>query len=112
MRITYPNKRVQRFFEDYDEMIKKIPVEWVRAVKKHVDRLRAASTFGDFLKLNLGHPEQLKGKSEGKYSVHITRNVRLILEPSEKGDAVKICGTVQIEGVADYHGSKENWYIH
>jgi len=111
LQITYLNKRVQKYFEDYEEMKKKIPVDWVRAVKKHINRLRASATFGDFLKLNLGHPEPLKGNSEGKYSIHITGNVRLIIEPSEKGEAVRICGAVQIEGIADYHGSKENWYI-
>lgn len=111
MQITYASKKVQRYFENFEEMKKKIPQEWVRTVKKHLDRLRAAAVFGDFLKLNLGHPEQLKGKNAGKYSLHITGNVRLIIEPSEKGEAVRICEVVQIKGVADYHGDKENWYI-
>ncbi len=111
MRITYASKRVERFFEDYGEMKRKIPEDWVRTVKKHIDRLKAADTFGDFLKLNLGHPEQLKGKDLGKYSVRITGNVRLIMKPSDEGDAVMICEEIEMEGVVDYHGGKETWYI-
>ena len=111
MQITYASKKVQRYFEDLEEMKRKIPSDWVRSIKKHLVRLHAAAVFGDFLKLNLGHPEPLKGKNEGKYSLHITGNVRLIIEPSDKGEAVKICKVVQIKGVADYHGDKENWYI-
>ena len=111
MQITYASKKVQRYFEDYNEMKKKIPLDWVRTVKKHLDRLRAAAVFGDFLRLNLGHPEKLKGNNAGRYSLHINGNVRLIIEPNEKGDAVMICEVVQIKGVVDYHGDKENWYI-
>ena len=111
MRITYVNKKVQRCFEDYGEMKKKIPADWVRTIKKHIDRLRAADTFGDFLKLNLGHPEPLNGKDAGKWSVRISGNVRLIMKPNEKGDAVTICEGIEMEGVVDYHGGKESWYI-
>lgn len=111
MRIVYENKKVERYFDDYAEMKKKVPDDWVRTIKKHIDRLKAADTFGDFLKLNLGHPEPLQGKDEGKYSVRITGNVRLILKPYDNGKAVMICEEVVMEGVVDYHGGKESWYI-
>ena len=111
MRITYSSKRVEKYFSDYGEMKKIIPVEWVRTVKKQVDRLKAADTFGDFLKLNLGHPEPLKGSDSGKYSLRVTGNVRLIIKPNDKGDAVMICEEIEMEGVVDYHGGKESWYI-
>ena len=111
MRIIYANKRVEKYFSDYREMKKKIPIEWVRTIKKHIDRLRASENFGVFLELNLGHPEPLHGKDGGKYSVRVTGNVRLIIEPSSDGRAVTICEEVSIEGVVDYHGGKESWYI-
>ena len=111
MWITYANSRVRRFFEDYREMQKKIPFDWVRTIKKHMDRLKAAECFGDFLKLNLGHPEPLKGNMVGKYSLRVSGNVRLIIEPDVKGAAVKICEEIEVEGVVDYHGGKESWYI-
>lgn len=111
MQITYTNKKVERCFEDYGEMKKKIPPDWVRTVKKHVDHLKAADVFGDFLKLNLGHPEPLKGKDVGKWSVRITGNVRLIFKPKESGDSITGCEEIEIEGVVDYHGGKESWFI-
>ena len=112
MRITYNNKKVEKYFTDYNEMKKIIPDTWVRIIKKHVDRLRAAETFGDFLLLNLGHPEPLKGKNNtGKYSLHVTANVRLVIKPDSTSKTIKICQIVKMEGVVDYHGTKETWYI-
>lgn len=40
LRITYASKRVERFFEDYGEMKRKIPEDWVRTVKKHTIQFR------------------------------------------------------------------------
>ena len=41
--------------------IKHIGLEKKMCNKKHMDRLKAAKCFGDFLKLGLGKPEQLEG---------------------------------------------------
>ncbi len=111
MRITYANRRIERYFADYAALQRKLPIEWVRSIKKHIDRLKASETFGIFLKLNLGQPEPLTGNNEGKYSLHIAPNARLIIMPSRTGNEVMICEEVMIKGVVDYHGSKENWYI-
>ena len=101
MEITYANGKVEKYFKDYKKMQKKLPFEWVKTIKKHMDRLKAAECFGDFLKLRLGKPEQLEGAA----------NVRLIIEPNAEQDTVMICTEIEVEGVSDYHGSKENWYI-
>ena len=111
MKITYANKRVEKFFLDYNRMKQKIPYEWVRTIKKHIDHLKAADTFGVFLKLGLGKPELLTGYEQIRYSLHITPNVRLIIEPNATQDTVMICTEIEVEGVCDYHGDKENWYI-
>lgn len=110
MRITYANSKVERYFTNYEKMQKTIPFEWVRTIKKHMNHLEAADTFGDFLSLNLGHPEPLAGY-DTRYSLRVTPNVRLIIEPNATQDTVMICSEIEIEGVCDYHGSKENWYI-
>ena len=78
MKITYANKKVEKYFTDYSKMKKKLPFEWVRAIKKLMDQLIAADNFGIFLSLGLGKPEQLE---------------------------------IEVEGVSDYHGDKDNWYI-
>lgn len=111
MNITYANKKVEKYFTDYRAMQKVLPIEWVRTIKKHIDRLGAAETFGDFLKLNLGKPEQLSGYKQVRYSLHVAPHVRLIIEPDATQDMVMICTEIEVEGVCDYHGSKDNWYI-
>lgn len=92
-------------------MQQKLSFEWVRAVKKHIDRLEAAENFGDFLRLGLGKPEQLAGQRNIRYSLHIAPHARLILELNATQNTVLICTEIEVEGVCDYHGSKENWYI-
>lgn len=111
MKITYANKRVEKYFTDYSKMKKKLPFEWVRTIKKIMDRLKAADTFGDFLSLGLGKPEQLSGYKQITYSLRVSANVRLIVEINATQDTIKICEEVEVEGVSDYHGSKDNWYI-
>ena len=111
MRITYANSRVEKFFTDYGAMKKKLPDSWVRTIKKHIDRLEAAEKFEDFLRLRLGKPEPLRGYLRPTYSVHVTANVRLILELDAEQNMVMLCREITIEGVSDYHGGKENWYI-
>lgn len=111
LKITYANGKVKKFFEDYSLMQRKIPFDWVRAIKKHMDHLIAADNFGDFLALGLGKPERLSGYKEIRYSIHVTANVRLIIELNATQDTVMICEEIEVEGVNDYHGGKENWYI-
>ena len=61
--------------------------------------------------MGLGKPERLEGYDHMRYSLHVAPNVRLIIEPMAAQDAVMICTEIEVEGVSDYHGSKENWYI-
>jgi len=111
LKITYANRQVEKYFSDYTKLQKMLPADWVRTIKKHIDRLEAAECFGDFLKLRLGKPEQLSGYARIRYSLHVAPNVRLIFEPNADQKSIMICTELEIEGVCDYHGSKENWYI-
>ena len=112
MKITYANAKVKKYFTDFSKMQRKIPLEWVRIIKKHLNHLEAADNFEIYLSLGIGHPEELTGYQQITYSVHITPNVRLILQPNaENHEEVMICSEIEIEGVCDYQGSKENWYI-
>lgn len=111
MNITYANKKVEKCFSDYSVMQKKIGLELTRGVKKQMDRLIAAENFGVFLALGLGHPEQLTGYQNIRYSIRVSANARLIIELNATQDTLMICSEVEIEGVNDYHGDKDNWYI-
>lgn len=92
-------------------MSKVIPAEWVRTTKKHIDRLKASDDLNVFLDLILGHPEPLHGNNRGKYSVRITGNVRLVFRPANGDTPKEDCKEIVIEGVVDYHGAQETWYI-
>lgn len=111
MKITYANSAVKKYFSDYNKLKKTLPADWVKTIKKHMDRLETAECFGDFLKLGLGKPEQLKGYEQIRYSLHVAANVPLIIEPNANQDTVMICTEIEVEGVSDYHGRNENWYI-
>lgn len=75
MKITYANRKVEKYFTDYKKMQTELPMDWVR------------------------------------YSLHVAPNARLIIEPNAAQDTVMICTEVEVKGVSDYHGNKENWYI-
>lgn len=111
MRITYASPKVEKYFSDSVKLKKELPADWVRTIKKHLDRMIAADYFGDFLKLGLGRPEQLTGYERIRYSLRVSANARLIIEPNATQDTIMICEEIEIEGVSDYHGDKENWYI-
>lgn len=111
LEITYANRNVEKYFSDYTKMQKKLPLDWVRKIKKHIDRLKAADTFGVFLSLGLGKPEQLSGYENVTYSLHLSSNVRLIMELKTFKGKIEECTAIELKGVNDYHGDKENWYI-
>ena len=111
MRISYANKKVEEFFTDYSKMRKKMPFDWVRSIKKIMDHMMAADNFGIILALGLGKPEKLSGYKRVTYSFHVSKNVRLIVELNATEDTIKICEEIEVEGVNDYHGKKDNWYI-
>lgn len=115
MKIIYDNPKVENCFTDFSVMKRKLNPEWVKPIKKHINNLEAADNFGIFLSLRLGKPEPLSGYKFPTYSLHISANVRLIIElqstENENEDEVKNCECLIVKGVCDYHGSKENWYI-
>ena len=110
MKISYSTKKVEKCFSDYSVMKRSIDPDWVRIIKKHIDRLEASNDFGIFLSIGLGHPEPLTGDKTGMWSLRISSNVRLIFTPINYIELTK-CTEIRIEGVADYHGSKPTWYI-
>lgn len=91
-------------------MKKKLPSLWVKKINNLIDLLSESDNFGEFLDFKIGKPERLKGYVERVYSIHITRNVRLIIELIDE-QSIKLCEVIEVKGVNDYHGKKENWFI-
>jgi len=79
--------------------------------KKAYGSLKSSRVFWRFFSIGLGKPEPLEGYQQIRYSLHVAPNARLIIEPNATQDTVMICTEIEVEGVSDYHGSKENWYI-
>lgn len=48
--ITYANKRVEKYFTDFNKLKQKIPVDWVRTIKNTWIDLRPQSVLAIFLK--------------------------------------------------------------
>lgn len=111
MKICYVNKRVEKYFSNPVKMQKKIGTELAKHVFKRIDQLRAANTFGDYLKMGYGHPERLVGYDAMRYSIRVSAHARLICELDTKEDTLLLCSEIEIEGVVDYHGGKDNWYV-
>ncbi len=113
MQIQYTDK-VEKYFQNFSKLQKKVGIEKTKAIKKHIDNLKASNNFGIFLSLGLGKPHSLTGNHQGEYGICITANERLIVEPvcdNLSMEMLKLCDTIIIKGVEDYHGSKENWLI-
>lgn len=119
MYIEFENDDVKELFDDLNDvrhsqnlMKREIGAELTKAVKKRYNQMQAFSSFLSLLQSGIGKMEPLVGDLEGSYSLHLSANYRLILKPKVKDhstDSLKLCDTLIIEGVMDYHG-KGNKY--
>ena len=55
--------------------------------------------------------KRLAGYKQVRYSLHVSANARLIIELDATEKTIMICEEVEVEGVTDYHGAKDNWFI-
>lgn len=114
MNIEYETKRVEKYFDDLSEMNKKIGNDLTRMVKKRYDSLKASKSFYIYLSTRLGNPHKLSHGLEGCYGISVSGNYRLVVKPiveSLEPEALKACDTIEIKGVEDYHGGKQEWII-
>ncbi|MCF7931861.1 MAG: hypothetical protein K9K93_01715 [Acholeplasmataceae bacterium] len=114
MELTYDHKRVQKLFDDFDQMRKETNTVFTKLVKKRVDQLRAFETFADYLQSGLGKPHPLSGNKKDCYGIHITGGTRLVVCPLSldlSTESLQYCKKILIKGVENYHGSKTTSYI-
>ena len=114
MQIEYERDSVEKYFKNFNLMIKKCGHERTRSIKRRFDQLKAATTFSKYLETGLGRPHQLLENLKGCYAVSVTGNIRLIIRPDSESIDLKLlneCDTVIIKGVLDYHGTKNEWII-
>ena len=114
IEVSYESKRVERCFQDYEIIARKIGRELAKGLKNRMNHVQAAESFQEYLKLGLGKPHGLSGNLHGSYGVTITGNVRLIMIPKTSAlDPVSLgqCRHVIVKGVCDYHDGKNEWII-
>ena len=114
MEFEFDPEKIQKYFNNYQEMQKKIGPPLTKYVKKRVDQLRAASSFQEYLDIGLGKPHSLSGNFQGCYAVSLTANYRLIIVPDSidlKPESLSSCKRVIVKGVTDYHGAKDTYLI-
>ena len=123
LHIEYEDFKVQELFEDLNDvqnsknlMQKEIGFEMTKAVKKKYNQMIAFSSFSALLESRISKMESLSGDKEGNYSLRLTANYRLIVAPNTSDrsvDGLRICDTIIIKGVINYHGkgAKNNWII-
>lgn len=113
MQISY-DKSIQKYFLDYSKMKKKIGEEFTKSVKKRIDQLSASDSFSDYLSFRIGKPHPLEGNLSECYGIHISANYRLVVEPIADDlspESLKVCDSIEVKGVQDYHGKKYEWII-
>lgn len=123
MHVDYVDSKVQGLFDDLNDihnsknlMKKEIGLEMTKAVKRKYNQIIAFTTFAALVESRIGKIESLSGDKLGDYSLRLTANYRLIITPVTEDRSVrmlKVCDTIIIKGVMDYHGrgAKSDWII-
>ena len=115
MQFEYKNDKVKKIINDSKLLQKKVGLEIGKSLKKRINQLEAANNFNEYLtKIGLGNPHPLTGNLDKCYSISITANYRLIIEPLIEHldiESLKDCKILNIKGVLEYHEGKNEWII-
>lgn len=115
LQFEYHDEKVQRILCDAKTLQRKVGLEIGRKIKRRMNQLEAASDFNQYLtKLRFGNPHPLEGNLDKCFGISITSNYRIVVEPLETEldiESLKNCKVLNIKGVLDYHGGKNEWII-
>ncbi|MBQ8293497.1 MAG: hypothetical protein IJX78_06855 [Bacilli bacterium] len=121
MKVYYKDDYIKKLFDDLRDpsktkkiMQKKISVDILRILKKRFDQLLASPNFYFIIDKHIGKCESLTGNMKGKYAIHVSANYQMIICPNVESfdsNSLKKCEEFCIEGVVDYHGTKQIWII-
>ena len=121
MKLIYKDDYIEKLFENLRDTSKNkkimqsiISMDILRSLKRKLDQLLASPNFYFVIDKHIGKCEPLEGNMKGKYSIHISANYRLIICPNSPDlskNSLVSCEEFYIEGVVDYHGTKQTWII-
>ena len=115
MQLVYLDEKVQKILCDVKVLQRKVGLEFGRKIKLRMDQLKSTDNFNMYLtSVRLGNPHPLIGDLDKCYGISITGNYRIVVEPLETSldmESLKNCKVLNIKGVLDYHGGKNEWII-
>jgi len=114
VKISYSNSKLEQLYSDPLKLQKKIGFDLAKCVVKRIDQFTAATTFGMYLQTGFGKPHPLVGNLDGCFGISLTGNIRIIVKPlieTKEISEINKCKNLEIGGIVDYHGEKENWII-
>lgn len=115
MQFEYQDEKVRKIICDAKVLQRKVGLEMGRKIKQRMNQLEAAENFNQYLtKIALGKPHPLDGNLDKCFGISITANYRIVVEPLETKldiESLKNCKILNIKGVLDYHGGKNEWII-
>jgi proteic killer suppression protein/toxin YoeB len=113
VRLCYANKRLEKSYTNLQKLKLEIGPDLTKKVAQRINEFEAADNFGIYLQTGLGKPHLLEDFDKS-YGVSLSANIRIIVKPlvdTWETEEIKKCKVLQLGGIVDYHGEKENWYI-
>ena len=114
MQPEIENQKLEKILNDSKKLIKEVGIDMAKMIKRRLNEMKASPNFKAYLDYNIGNPHLLTGNFSGCYGISLSKNYRLIVEPKVNNNTVeelKECKIVNIKGVVDYHGKKDEWLI-
>lgn len=115
MKFEFSNKKVQKIMEDSNILKGKVGLEIGKGIIKRLNQLESTNNFYEYLTcVGLGKPHPLNGDLDTCYGIHVSANYRLVVKPVTNSldlESLKKCEIIDIKGVLDYHGGKNEWII-
>lgn len=115
MQVEYQDEKIRKILCDAKVFQRKVGLELGKQIKKRINILEASDNFNEYLtKIAIGKPHPLTGNLDKCYGIWVTGNYRIVVEPLETEldmNSLKKCKKINIKGVLDYHGGKNEWII-
>lgn len=114
VQLMYPNKGMERLFADPRLAIKKLGRDIAKKLYLRKDQLEAADCLKILLDGKIGRCHPLHHEFEGMFGLDLKDQIRLIIKPYGNDACIDyaeciLCEHVEIVGVVDYHGKKNEW---
>lgn len=115
MQFEYKDEKVRKILNNPSVLQRKVGLEIGKKIKQRMNQLEATENFHQYLTKNpFGKPHPLEGDLDKCYGISITGNYRIVVEPLDTKldiESLKNCKVLNIKGVLDYHGGKNEWII-